>query len=150
MFIKKMKDVTLELVEMIFKVTQLMKKEITSDNKKATLSAPQFYTLMLINRRENISMSEVASDFHIELPSATSMINKLSKLGLVRRIEDENDRRLVRLTLTKKGKMVLRKATNQRKNKLKGFLSQLSDDNKLKLLSVLQSSIEKLQNKNED
>ena len=145
-----MKDITLELVEMIFKVTQLIKKEIISDDKKSTLSAPQFYTLMLISRRENISMSEVASDFHIELPSATSMINKLSKLGLVKRIEDINDRRLVRLTLTKKGKMILRKAINQRKNKLKGFLSQLDDDNKLKLLSVLQISVKTLQTKNEN
>ena len=145
-----MKDITLELVEMVFKVTQLMKKEVMSNNKKQTLSAPQFYTLMLIKRRGNISMTEVASDFHIELPSATSMVNKLSNLGLVKRIEDNNDRRLVRLNLTKKGKMILKKAIDLRKTKLKGFLGQLSDNNKLKLLSVLQSLTETLKNKNEN
>jgi len=140
-----MKDITLELVETIFKVSQLMKKEVISDDKP-TLSAPQFYTLMLVNRRENISMTEIANDFHIELPSVTSMVAKLCNLGLVKRIEDANDRRLVRLMLTKKGKMVLKKAADQRKNKLKNCLSRLSDEDKLKLLSIVKS----LQNKNEN
>ena len=99
-------DSTIELVEMIFKVSRLMKEEMSFTNNLIHLSILQIQTLIFLkqNKDKKVSMSDIAENFRIELPSATSLLNKLYDLKLVERNVDANDRRLVLITLTGEGK----------------------------------------------
>ena len=98
-----------ELVEMIFTVSRLMKNEMSFTTNVIHLSILQIQTLFFLNhhKHEHISMSEIASYFSIELPSATSLLNKLYDLHLVERHADPQDRRLVLISLTDDGKKFL-------------------------------------------
>ncbi|GAA4037472.1 hypothetical protein GCM10022247_74100 [Allokutzneria multivorans] len=51
--------------------------------------------------------SELAARLEIEAPTLTRQINKLVATGLVERIVPENNRRCVRLSLTRKGRALL-------------------------------------------
>jgi MarR family transcriptional regulator, organic hydroperoxide resistance regulator len=130
-------DNTFELVEIVFKISRLMKEEMSYTCNLIHLSILQIQTLIYINKNGKIPMSDIAEYFHIELPSATSLLNKLCDLKLVERHADELDRRLVIITLTTRGKTMLEQAMNERRKKLEKMLSYLSEKERSELLNIL-------------
>jgi DNA-binding MarR family transcriptional regulator len=142
-------DKTIELVEMMFQISRLMKDQMSFTNNLTHLSILQMQTLIFLNKNVNTTMSDIAGNFHIELPSATSLLNKLVDLKLVKRLEDKIDRRLVRIALTKKGKVLLEQAVHQRRMKIEKMLSYLSHKEKDELLNIFKTLQTNLQKQNE-
>lgn len=136
---------TFELVDLMFKTFRLMKEEMSFTNNLTHLSILQIQTLIFLKHNKKTSMGDVAEYFHIELPSATSLLNKLCDHKLVERHEDENDRRLVMISLTNEGKKLLQQAINQRRKKLEKTLSYLSGKEKNELLNIMKTLTNKLQ-----
>ncbi|TRZ47982.1 MarR family transcriptional regulator [bacterium] len=136
---------TFELVDLLFKISRLMKEEMSYTNKLTHLSVLQIQTLIFLNQNKKISMTDVAEYFHIELSSATSLLNILCDQKLVKRYEDPEDRRLVIVTLTDKGKTLLKQVICERKKKIEKTLSYLSKKEKKELLNILVTLNNKLQ-----
>lgn len=72
------------------------------------LSLTEIHTIEAIGMYVPRSMSEVAQDLSITVGTLTSAINKLIKKGYVTRKRIEEDRRVVLVTCTKKGKLAYR------------------------------------------
>lgn len=138
-------DTTTEIIETMFKVSRLMKQEMSYTNNLMHLSMLQIQTLIYIHKHENTSMSGIAEYFRIELPSATSLVTKLCDQKLVERFDDPQDRRLVRITLSAEGKTLLERAQHERKAKAEKILSYLSTREKSELLTILHTLNIKLQ-----
>ncbi len=138
-------DTTSELIEMMFRISRLMKQEMSYTNDLMYLSMLQIQTLIYIHKHENTSMGGIAEYFRIELPSATSLITKLCDQKLVERFDDPQDRRLVRVTLSGEGKTLLERAQRERKIKIEKMLSYLSVKEKSELLTILHTINTKLQ-----
>lgn len=134
-----------EIVEMMFKVSRLMKNEMSYTNNLVHLSILQIQALCFLNQNKKVSMSDIAGYFRIELSSATSLLNKLYDQKLVERHEDAKDRRLVLITLTSDGKKLLERAMSQRKKKIEKILSYLSAKEKNELLLILKTLDNKIQ-----
>lgn len=97
--IKELVDQYINLTFSIEKNTaQLVKCQIGSD-----LTNDQHYILRYINRKEECTSSELAEVFHVKKSAITAMIERLWKKGFIQRTRDENDRRVVYLTLTAVG-----------------------------------------------
>ncbi len=135
-----------ELVEVMFTLLRLMKHKMSFTSDLTHLSILQIQALMCLSHSNAVTMSDIAAHFRIELPSATSLINKLCDQKLVRRYEDPQDRRLVKVALTAEGKALLEKAMSQRRNKVKKMLSYLSAKERAELLSILNTLNTKMQN----
>jgi len=140
-----MKNTTFELIEEMFKISRLMKEKMSFTNSLMHLSALQVHALMFLNYNKEATMSDIADYFRIELPSATSLVNKLCDQKLVKRYEDQKDRRLVKIAVTTDGKKLLEQVKYQRKNKMEKFLSYLSEKEKTELLNILKTLIDRLQ-----
>ncbi len=84
-------------------------------------------------------MSQIARYLTIELPSATSLINKLVAEKLVKRYEGKDDRRTVKLRLTSGGRLALENALTDSKKRLRQSLLPLTEADKNNLLSILKS-----------
>jgi DNA-binding MarR family transcriptional regulator len=138
-------DNTSELIEMMFKISRLMKGEMSYTNNLTHLSVLQIQTLIYLNRNQKVSMSDIAENFRIELPSATSLINKLCDQKLTDRHENEADRRLVMINLTPEGKTLLEQAIRERRKKIEKILSYLSGPEKIELLKILKTLNSRLQ-----
>lgn len=138
-------DNTAELIELLFKISRLMKGEMSYTNNLTHLSVLQIQALIFIKLNPSTSMSDIAQNFRIELPSATSLINKLCRQKLVSRHQDTHDRRLVMLTLTDDGLLLLEQAVRERKIKLEKILSYLSSEEKSSLLTILSTLNTRLQ-----
>jgi DNA-binding MarR family transcriptional regulator len=136
-----------DLLEMIFKSSRLIKEEMSFTNSLIHLSILQIQALIFLaqNKNKKNSMSDIAGFFRIELPSATSLINKLCEQKLVERKNDPDDRRLVLIVLTDEGKTLLEQAMAQRRKKMEKVLSYLSVKEKSELLTILQTLYSKLQ-----
>lgn len=80
------------------KAESLVKEQISSD-----LTSDQHYMLRYINKAGTCTSSELAEVFEVKKSAITAIINRMWEKGLIKRTRDENDRRVVYLTLTEKG-----------------------------------------------
>lgn len=68
------------------------------------LSMPQFNVLMALYYRENCAVSDLSERMEITLAAASQLVDRLVQSGLLERVEDPQDRRSKRLSLTPKGR----------------------------------------------
>lgn len=62
------------------------------------------------NNSEGVSMSDLSRLLHVKPPSITAPLNHMEKKGLVCRVQDSNDRRIVRVYITERGERCLEQA----------------------------------------
>ncbi len=103
-YLKKMKTLMLQIFNMVEKTEETALKETANSHN---LSVSEMHTLVAIGRHEPKTMSTVAGELLINVSTLSIAINKLEKKGYVERIRTEADRRIVRITLTAKGKKAL-------------------------------------------
>lgn len=139
--------VATKFFEVMFKNSRLLRDKVNYSSDTAQLSTLQVQTLSLLKKQSSIQMREIADYFHIELPSATSLLNKLVALHLVKREQDAKDRRLVRVTLTADGNGILRKAMDEKLKHLEHMLSYLSETEQLELLRLLEKLNDRIEKK---
>src|SRR6266566_263350 len=108
-----------KFIEIMFKSSRLFRERMHYSSQIAHLSFLQLQTLTYLKLQNNAQMGEIAEHLHIELPSATSLLNKLVALQLVMRQQDEKDRRLVRIVLTEEGNAILTLAKKEKEAHVK-------------------------------
>jgi DNA-binding MarR family transcriptional regulator len=67
------------------------------------VSLPQLHILMGLQEQGPTMVSELAEWLGISTPSASSIVDRMEHHGLVRRVRDEDDRRVVYVTVTDRG-----------------------------------------------
>ena len=84
------------------------------------------YTAMLMffkeSERENMTVGELAKKMAMPLPHVSAIVRKLEKEGYVEKQRDKNDNRVVKITLTQKGKdtqKIIRSAMGEASEKVK-------------------------------
>ena len=95
------------LVELFNDVLQIEEQSL-KDEPISDLSITEIHTLEAIGMYDQKSMSEVAQNLKITVGTLTTAINKLIKKEYVERKRIEEDRRVVLIKLTKKGKLAYR------------------------------------------
>ncbi|MGH7246395.1 MAG: MarR family winged helix-turn-helix transcriptional regulator [Candidatus Levyibacteriota bacterium] len=139
-----MKSKNTSLAEAMFTVSRYMKDTMSFNKNLIHLTVLQLQALAFLKRNEDAQMSEIASQFRIELPSATSLVNTLVKAGLVTRKQDKKDRRLVRIALSKQGTSLLEQASTERSKKVSEILTFLSEKDAADLLRIMENLAGKL------
>ncbi len=90
------------------------------------------------------SMGELAEHALTDKASMTRTVALLEKSGLVRRVPDKEDRRVINIELTAKGKLQARKAQEIRNSIGRKLDSSLSASERKQLVSLIQKSVENL------
>jgi DNA-binding MarR family transcriptional regulator len=73
----------------------------------AGLSPAQASALGTVSRGEALTLGEVAALEQVQPPTATRLVSSLEIAGLVARVNDELDRRVVRVKITAEGRRAL-------------------------------------------
>lgn len=71
---------------------------------------PQYLSLLALWETDGLTVQELAAKLEIEGATATPLVQRLEKLGLVDRKRDTEDERRVHIFLTTKGKILRKKA----------------------------------------
>ena len=72
-----------------------------------SLSTPHLHVLMTLEASGPMTMSRLAELRDMSLSNATGIVTRMEERGLVERIHDEHDRRLVQVRLTAAGEAVI-------------------------------------------
>jgi DNA-binding MarR family transcriptional regulator len=101
------------------------------------ISVTEIHTIEAIGMYVPRSMSEVASDLNITVGTLTTAINNLVKKGYVERSRIEEDRRIVLVNLTKKGKLAFRVHKKFHSDMVKETIEDLDDEEERVLTKAL-------------
>lgn len=92
------------------------------------ISAAQSSVLTALLDRGPLRMGELASLEGVRMPTATSMVSRLEKLGLVRRVPDPQDRRAVQVDLTDGGRSQIAELVAERNGQFADLLAGLDEE----------------------
>ena len=70
----------------------------------------QVMLLFYLQKNNGLSLTQISQGLKLENPTVTGLIDRLEKLGYVRRSDHPNDRRIYLVYLTEKGNKVANKA----------------------------------------
>jgi Transcriptional regulators len=120
----------LELVEAVDSLTELMgnfqNQILSGDLKSFTLR--QLYYIELINKHQNISVSEIAKMLDVKKSTVSVAINQLIDRDIVIKIQSNEDKRFYFLRLTPKGEDIIKIHMQVHKNAIKKILNVLNED----------------------
>lgn len=94
-----------KIIENLIYLHPLLSKSLTRSIKmKTNLNPGSLFILGLLSKYEMLSMSEIGCKLSIPKPHVTAQVDKLIAEEMVERIFDPNDRRIVNIRFTEKGK----------------------------------------------
>jgi len=114
-----------ELMETIYPITQFIRTEMRSQ-RESSLSVPQFRVMVYLSRHIGASLSEVAEHLGVTRATASVMVDRLVQHGLLDRIDDPQERRYIRLSLTQIGSDRLSEMREVTRQKIADLLKRLT------------------------
>lgn len=129
-----------DLVSLIFSTSRFIKESIRKSSL-GSLTMTQLETLGYILRNPNHTMRDVAEYLSIAPPSATEIVDSLSKEKYVERVANSKDRREVKLRATKKGKLARDKAKKISEKRIREATAKLTALEKKQLIKILQKIV---------
>ena len=139
-YLKKLKSQFLNIFLLAQKSEDMAIKDIKTGSD---LSVSEMHTLVVIGRKQPKAMSEVASELMISVSTLSIAISKLESRGYVRRIKSESDRRVVRITLSAKGRRALEEHEQFYFDLISAYMQDMTDEEKKEAVRTL-SHIQKL------
>lgn len=114
--------------------TRAMLKDLHSCGQ----SPAQLHVLGLLNEVGATTVSRIAALLGTSPPSASALIDRMVDAGLVSRERNDEDRRVVTVSVTPGGAQALRVGLGNRREQLERVLSRLDDDELRDTIRVLE------------
>ncbi len=124
-----------KIIENVIYLHPLLSKSLTRSIKsKTNLNPGSLYVLGMLSKYEMLSMSEIGCKLSMPKPHVTAQVDKLIAENMVERLFDPNDRRIINIKLTEKGKKDFIAIKQEVSIDMRARIEKL-DVEKLKLLS---------------
>ncbi|OKL36893.1 MarR family winged helix-turn-helix transcriptional regulator [Domibacillus mangrovi] len=126
------------IFELIHSMDQVTNHLIIQWNKMFNESLGISHILVLAHLKENGKSrpSDIARALGLTPPTLTHLSEKLVQKKLATRLVDDNDRRIIYLTITDKGLDLIKKAQEEGKTLRKNLFEKLTDEERQQLLSI--------------
>ena len=94
------------------------------------ITPPQFDALLILknNKGENLTIGELGERMYLACSTATDLIDRMERNGLVERARDANDRRVIRLNILEKGYQMVDEVLAARKRYLSEALQDVPQE----------------------
>ncbi|MCZ3366601.1 MULTISPECIES: MarR family winged helix-turn-helix transcriptional regulator [Methanobacterium] len=95
-----------EMLDNLFLLYQLFQKNVLkykTSNGRIKMSFAHYLTLIILKERGELSISEIGTLIGMKKQNMTYLTNKLVEDGLIQRLHDMSDRRVIKIALTGKG-----------------------------------------------
>lgn len=130
-----------QVLEAVPLVMRAIRQEMRRQRKPG-LSVPQFRILVMLNRHQGASLSEVAEHMGLTLPSISKMVDGLVVRDLLTRETDPGDRRRLTLSLTPAGHSSMQTAYAATQTYLAGRLAALEAPDREALVQAMAALVE--------
>ncbi len=136
-----------QIIQTVFELGRVIRHDVIAKEKGKVGDRTNFlqiHALFLIDAHEGMTMKEFATAMMVTSPSATSFVNRLVKMGWVTRVSDPNNRKVIRLKLSAKGKTVMKKRMSEKREHMRSILDLLpakDQSDMARILSTLHSKL---------
>jgi DNA-binding MarR family transcriptional regulator len=104
-----------------------------------TLSLVHLNVLLILRFNGPMTMSHVAETLDVSVASATGIIDRMEKKGVIERRRNDEDRRVVEVHVTEAGEAVFSAMQAERQARMSKMLSDVSDADLAALLTGLRA-----------
>jgi DNA-binding MarR family transcriptional regulator len=123
-------------------LAELMRRRSLRDPISATcaeleLSAPQVHTLLALGHEGPLTMGDLARRVAVTEKTTTGLVDRLERDGLVLRLRDGADRRVVRVKLTAHGARLARRLDAEVLEKLTWMMGRLDAGDRRDLFRII-------------
>lgn len=127
------------------KAESLIKCEIGDE-----ITNDQHYILRHIHLAGECTSSELAETFEVNKSAITAIINRMVDRGIIQRIRDEDDRRVVYLSLTKEGEKLYLDAQDRVRLLVESIITQFEEQEITSFLNTYEKLAQILIHKKEE
>ena len=106
------------------------------------ISGAQVWMLASIAEEPDITVSRLSQTLSVHISTASNLLDKLARAGLVERLRGEEDRRVVRLRLTDAGRAIVERAPKPLTGLVFDALEKMPEASLARLNSELASLVE--------
>lgn len=121
----------------MFKAFHAQRKQIRKNMDKFNLSPGQPKVLMYISSHNDCMLKDIANHCDVEPATVSKLLNALEQNGMLIREIVENNKRALRLSITKKGESALKQWNVHCHEVEQSALNGFSDDEKAKFKEYL-------------
>jgi DNA-binding MarR family transcriptional regulator len=101
-------------------------RSLSDAGEEVTLT--QYRSLVVLASRGSQGVASLAEAVAVTPPTASRLVDRLIRKGLVRRRTDRHDRRQVRIELTEEGRDLVHLVTERRRREIAGLLTRIPHD----------------------
>jgi DNA-binding MarR family transcriptional regulator len=125
----------LSAIRRIIRSVDLYSRELAAT---ARVTSPQLVCLLAIADKEKTTATIISRQVFLSPSTIVGILDRLEAKGLVRRERDENDRRVITITITEKGKRLARSAPSPLQDTLTEALRELPGNEQTKIAESLE------------
>ena len=125
-----------------FLLSQIMRHLFSAPAKKIKMpevTTGQLRLLRLLKHSDNCTMKELARLAGITMPTATGIVDRMVEGGLVVRVDDPDDRRVVRVKLTRRARGLIEKWRQLRGERIDSILTRLSKTDRARFVEAFET-----------
>lgn len=125
-----------EIESVLRMVSSILRKRGRDILKNFNVTPPQLNALNFL-KKESLTMGELGAKMYLACSTATDLIDRMERNGLIVRERDANDRRVIRLKITPKGEEIIAEVIEARKRYLAGILEKVAPQDRKTLIRNL-------------
>lgn len=109
---------------------RIVHARVNSDLRQYGLTLPQYSLMRIVGKADSgsLEMNEIASELLVTLANVTVIVNNLERRGYLKRVRGLEDRRVVRVELTQKGRALWEKISSAHRSRVEELMKGLSTD----------------------
>lgn len=111
-----------------------------------TITPPQFVALQWLLELGDMTIGDLSNKMYLAFSTTTDLIDRMEKSELVKRIRDEQDRRVVRIHLLEEGARIIEEVIDKRQQYLQDVLQQFDQAEVANLAILLEKLHQEMKN----
>lgn len=127
-----------EIEDLLRNVSTMLKKRGRDIISQFEITPPQLDALLVLREFGELTMGELCQKMFLACSTATDLIDRMERNGLIERVRDTADRRVIRLKVLVKGTKVIDDVLDARRNYLATILSEIDLADKERLIHALE------------
>ncbi len=127
-----------EIEELLRNVGTMLKKRGRDIVSNFDITPPQLDALLVLREFGELTMGELCGRMFLACSTATDLIDRMERNGLIERVRDTNDRRVIRLRVLDKGSVVIGEVLEARRLYLSTILTEVDVPDKERLIQSLE------------
>ena len=134
----------------IFNEVMTIEEDALKGSEFQDISIKEMHTIEAIGMYSQHTITQVANKLCVTVGTMTVAINNLEKKGYVERVRSKEDRRVMKLSLTNKGRLLYRLHDKFHRDMVKETIEEMNPEETVQLLKGLQNLhhfLEKTKNK---